>query len=105
VLGNMISAIEENADWIAECMSYMDERELSSIEATREAQDAWVAEVNRAADATLYPLARSWYMGDNVAGKKRVFLPYIGGWKKYLDLCDEVAAKAYEGFALASVRN
>ena len=47
----------------------------------------------------------SWYMGDNVPGKKRVFLPYIGGWKKYLDRCDEVAAKGYEGFALTSLRN
>jgi cyclohexanone monooxygenase len=105
VLGNMISAIEENSNWIAECMTYMGKRGLSAVEATREAQDAWVAEVNRAADATLYPLARSWYMGDNVPGKKRVFLPYIGGWKKYLDRCDEVAAKGYEGFALTSLRN
>ena len=104
VLGNMISAIEENSNWIAECITYMRKRGLSAVEATREAQDAWVAEVNRAADATLYPLARSWYMGDNVPGKKRVFLPYIGGWKKYLDRCDEVAAKGYEGFALASLR-
>jgi cation diffusion facilitator CzcD-associated flavoprotein CzcO len=105
VLGNMISAIEENSNWIAACMTYMGRRELSAVEATREAQDAWVAEVNRAADATLYPLANSWYMGDNVPGKKRVFLPYIGGWKKYLDRCDEVAAKGYEGFALTSLRN
>jgi cation diffusion facilitator CzcD-associated flavoprotein CzcO len=105
VLGNMISAIEENSNWIAACMTYMGKRGLSAVEATREAQDAWVAEVNRAADATLYPLARSWYMGDNVPGKKRVFLPYIGGWKKYLDRCDEVAAKGYEGFALTSLRN
>src|SRR5580704_1445991 len=105
VLGNMISAIEENSNWIAECMTYMGKRGLSAVEATREAQDTWVAEVNRAADATLYPLARSWYMGDNVPGKKRVFLPYIGGWKKYLDRCDEVAAKGYEGFALTSLRN
>jgi cyclohexanone monooxygenase len=101
----MISAIEENADWIAECMTYMGKRGLSAVEAAREAQDAWVAEVNRAADATLYPLARSWYMGDNVPGKKRVFLPYIGGWKKYLDRCDEVAAKGYEGFAFGSPHN
>ena len=105
VLGNMISAIEENANWIAECMNHMGTHGLSAVEATREAQDAWVAEVNRAADATLYPLAKSWYMGDNVPGKKRVFLPYIGGWKKYLDRCDEVAAKGYEGFAFASLRN
>jgi cyclohexanone monooxygenase len=102
VLGNMIAAIQENSDWIAQCIAYLDERGLSAIEVTREAQDAWVAEVNAAAAATLYPLAKSWYMGDNVAGKKRTFMPYIGGWKKYLDRCDEVAAKGYEGFALAS---
>ena len=104
VLGNMMAAIEENANWIAKCITYMDERRLTAIDATCEAQDAWVAEVNRAAAATLYPLAKSWYMGDNVAGKKRAFMPYIGGWKKYLDRCDEVAANGYEGFALAPGR-
>jgi|SRR6266478_4945853 len=104
VLGNMMAAIEENADWIADCIRYMDERQLTAIDATCEAQYAWVAEVNRAAAATLYPLAKSWYMGDNVAGKKRAFMPYIGGWKKYLDRCDEVAANGYEGFALAPGR-
>lgn len=102
VLGNMMSAIEENANWIADCITHMDERRLSAIEATREAQDQWVAEVNRAAEATLYPRARSWYMGDNVPGKKRVFLPYIGGYERYLDRCDEVASNGYAGFTLAS---
>jgi cyclohexanone monooxygenase len=80
----------------------MSQRQQSAIEPTLEAQIWWVAEVNRAADETLYPLAKSWYNGDNVAGKKRMFTPYIGGWKKYLDLCDESAAKGYEGFALSS---
>lgn len=102
VLGNMMVAIEENAKWISECITHMDDRHMTAIEATSEAQDAWVAEVDRAAAATLYPLAKSWYMGDNVAGKKRTFMPYIGGWKKYLDRCDEVTAKGYEGFNLSS---
>jgi len=102
VLGNTMGAFEHNAGWIADCIHYMSERQQSAIEPTREAQDWWVAEVNRAADETLYPLAKSWYNGDNVAGKPRMFTPYIGGWKKYLDLCDESAEKGYEGFALSS---
>jgi cyclohexanone monooxygenase len=102
VLGNMMVAIEENADWISKCITYLGDHQLTTIEATREAQDAWIDEVDRAAAKTLYPLAKSWYMGDNIAGKKRVFMPYIGGWKRYLDRCDEVAASGYEGFDLSA---
>jgi cation diffusion facilitator CzcD-associated flavoprotein CzcO len=102
VLGNMMVAIEENADWISKCITYLGDHQLTTIEATGEAQDAWIDEVDRAAAKTLYPLAKSWYMGDNIAGKKRVFMPYIGGWKRYLDRCDEVAASGYEGFDLSA---
>jgi cyclohexanone monooxygenase len=102
VLGNTMGAIEHNSEWIAGCIGYMAERQLTAIEPTREAQAAWMAEVRRAAEATLYPRAKSWYNGDNVAGKPRVFLAYLGGWTKYLDQCEDAAAKGYEGFALAS---
>ena len=101
VLSNMIVSIEQHVDWIAACLAYLRERGLTTIEPTTEAEDAWVAHVNDVGHATLYPRANSWYMGANVPGKPRIFMPYIGGVGVYRQKCDEVAAKGYEGFALA----
>jgi cyclohexanone monooxygenase len=102
VLSNMVTSIEQHVDWIADCVAWLQGRQLGAIEATVDAEDAWVAHVNEAAAATLYPLANSWYMGANIPGKPRVFLPYVGGVGVYREKCDEVAAKGYEGFALTS---
>jgi cyclohexanone monooxygenase len=102
VLSNMIVSIEQHVDWIARCIGDMAERQVGVIEATEAAQNEWVAHVNEVADTTLYPLANSWYVGANVPGKPRVFMPYIGGFSVYRDKCDEVAAGGYEGCALTS---
>lgn len=101
VLSNMIVSIEQHVDWIADCLSYMRERDLATIEASPEAEDNWVAHVNEVAYTTLYPQANSWYMGANIPGKPRIFMPYIGGVGAYRQICNDVAAKGYEGFALA----
>jgi cation diffusion facilitator CzcD-associated flavoprotein CzcO len=100
VLSNMIVSIEQHVDWITDCVAYLRERGIGAIEATGEAEDGWVAHVEEAGNATLYPTADSWYMGSNVPGKPRVFMAYIGGVGVYRQLCDEVAAKGYEGFTL-----
>jgi cyclohexanone monooxygenase len=98
VLSNMIVSIEQHVDWIADCLAYLRDHGLGRIEATVAAEDAWVAHVNEIGHLTLYPRANSWYMGANVPGKPRVFMPYIGGVGAYRQTCDEVAAKGYEGF-------
>src|SRR5216683_966591 len=100
VLSNMIVSIEQHVDWIADCLVYLRERELGGIEASVDAEDEWVAHVNEVGHATLYPLANSWYMGANVPGKPRIFMPYVGGVGAYRQKCDDVAAKGYEGFTL-----
>ena len=74
---------------------------IDAIEATQDAEAAWVAHVNEVAHMTLFPQANSWYMGANVPGKPRVFMPYIGGVGVYRQKCDEVAAKGYAGFSLS----
>ena len=103
VLSNMIVSIEQHVDWIADCVDRMRAEGRETIEATVAAQDAWVAHVNEIGHATLYPRANSWYMGANIAGKPRAFLPYLGpeGVGGYRKKCAEVAAKNYEGFALS----
>ncbi len=100
VLSNMLVSIEQHVDWIADCLSSMRKRGAETIEATRAAEDKWVDHVNEVAAATLYPQANSWYMGANIPGKPRIFMPYIGGVGVYRKICDEVAAKGYEGFEM-----
>ena len=103
VLSNMIVSIEQHVDWIADCVSYMRDRGLAAMEAERDAEDKWVAHVNEVAHGTLYPQANSWYMGANIPGKPRIFMPYIGGVGVYRQICNEVAAKGYEGFQMTAV--
>ena len=102
VLSNMMVSIEQHVDWIAECISYMRDRNCEVMEASRDAEDKWVEHVNEVAHATLYPQANSWYMGANIPGKPRIFMPYIGGVGVYRQICNDVAAKGYEGFAMTA---
>jgi len=102
VLCNMPVAIEQHADWIADCIAHMRANGLERIEARPEAVDKWVAEVNDVASKTLLPLAKhSWYLGANIPGKPRVFMPYAGGMVRYREICKDVVARGYEGFSLA----
>jgi cation diffusion facilitator CzcD-associated flavoprotein CzcO len=101
VLSNMVPAIEQHVNWIADCITYLRENGHSTIEATPSAEGAWVAHVNEVANTTLFPACNSWYVGANIEGKPRVFLPYIG-FGPYVEKCDEVASKSYEGFVLSS---
>jgi cyclohexanone monooxygenase len=96
----MLVSIEQHVDWIADCLAHLRQHGHTVIEAGADAQDAWVAHVDRVGRATLYPRARSWYMGANVPGKPRVFMPYVGGVGAYRQHCDAVAARGYEGFRL-----
>jgi cyclohexanone monooxygenase len=102
VLSNMIVSIEQHVDWITDCLVFMRKGGFETIEASQEAQDRWVAHVNEVAQLTLYPQASSWYMGANIPGKPRVFMPYIGGVGVYRRICDDVAAKGYEGFTMTA---
>ena len=100
VLSNMIVSIEQHVDWISDCIAYMRNRGLDAVEANRDAEDKWVAHVNEVAHTTLYPQANSWYMGANIPGKPQIFMPYIGGVGVYRQICNDVAAKGYEGFSM-----
>jgi cation diffusion facilitator CzcD-associated flavoprotein CzcO len=101
VFANMVIAAEQHVDWIADAIEHLHQSGLRSIEPTPEAQEDWVAHVAEIAGMTLVSQANSWYMGANVPGKPRVFMPYLGGFGPYQQRCDEIAAAGYEGFALA----
>ena len=99
VLSNMIPSIEQHVDWIVDLLDHARTHGRSIVEATPEAEDAWVAHVDDAADRTLFPSCNSWYLGANVTGKPRVFMPYPR-MPAYVRKCDRVAADGYDGFTL-----
>jgi len=98
VLSNMIVSIEQHVDWISRCLHDLRDSGFDTIEPTPAAEEGWVRHVNDCADITLFPAANSWYLGSNVPGKPRVFMPYVGGVGVYRASCDDVVAKGYLGF-------
>jgi cation diffusion facilitator CzcD-associated flavoprotein CzcO len=103
VLCNMPVAIEQHVEWITDCIAHMRANGLKRVEPSEEAVDSWVARVNDAANATLLPQAKhSWYLGANVPGKPRVFMPYAGGMAHYRKICADIAANNYQGFKLSA---
>jgi cation diffusion facilitator CzcD-associated flavoprotein CzcO len=100
VLSNMVVSIEQHVEWVADCIVYLREHGFAAIEPAAEAEAGWVQHVAEVGALTLFPTADSWYMGANVPGKARVFLPYLGGVGTYREICDDVAASGYRGFTL-----
>ena len=101
VLSNMVVSIEQHVDWVLDCLGHLNASGFDVIEPTETAEAGWTQHVNDCADITLYPAANSWYMGANVPGKPRVFLPYCAGFDFYRASCDEVVARDYLGFRLS----
>jgi cyclohexanone monooxygenase len=100
VKSNMMVSIEQHVDFIADCLDHLREHSYTRIAPEDDAATAWDRHVMEVADATLYPRANSWYMGANIPGKPRIFMPYIAGVHRYKRICDEIAANGYEGFTL-----
>lgn len=101
VLTNMLPSIEHHVNWIADCIKYVNQQGAVSIDAQPDAQEAWVAHVNEVGNTSLYPNCNSWYLGANVPGKPRVFMPYLG-FAPYAERCQEIVDNGYEGFALSA---
>ena len=102
VLTNVMVSIEQHVEWLGDLVEHLREKGLATAEATLEAENDWVEHVNEIASATLYPEANSWYLGANVPGKPRVFMPYPGGLRAYRRKCTEVAEQDYAGFQLTA---
>lgn len=102
VLSNMVLALEHHVEWITDCIAHMRANGNAVVEATAEAENNWVKQVNEAADRTLFPLANSWYVGANIPGKPRVFLPFAGGVGNYIRICQEIVDDGYRGFLMST---
>ncbi|MGF1595840.1 MAG: flavin-containing monooxygenase [Acidimicrobiales bacterium] len=104
VLSNMPVSIEQHVEWITTAIEHLRQNDLDVIEADADAERAWVDHVNEVASMTMFMLADSWYLGANIPGKPRVFMPYPGGVGLYREKCDEVTAAGYEGFTLSAAK-
>ncbi len=98
VLANMMLACEQHVEWVAGLIEHAEENHLSEVEADQGAQEDWARNVTESADRTLYVKANSWYLGANVPGKARVFMPYVDGFNTYFQTCEDIASKGYPGF-------
>lgn len=98
VLANVITGIEQQVDWIGNCIRHIRANNLQSIDPKPDAELGWVAYCNDMVNKTLFLQANSWWLGANIPGKPRVFMPFVGGFKLYRDKCDEVAKNGYAGF-------
>jgi cyclohexanone monooxygenase len=102
VFANMILCVEQHSDWIVACMNHMRANNLTRIEATLAAEDAWVEHNREIGEGSLRSQCKSWYLGSNIPGKPKVFSPYIGGFPIYTDKLAETVSEDYRGFALSS---
>jgi cyclohexanone monooxygenase len=100
VLASMIQAIEQHVDWLADCLGHMRDVGATTIEAARKDEDNWVEHVNDVSTVSLRSTCSSWYVGTNIPGRPRVFMPYIGGFPVYVQKCNEVMSGGFDGFVL-----
>ena len=98
VLSNMMTSIEQHVGWIAECIEHMEANSYNTIEPDEESENDWMDHIEEIASDTLRYSCNSWYVGANIPGKRRIFMPYAGGVDKYAERCDEIVAAGYEGF-------
>ena len=97
----MITGVEQHADYICDLLTWSHKEGFSEIKAEPVAEQTWVEVVNMRSQATLYPRCNSWYLGANVPGKPRVFMPYLG-FPDYVARLQEIRDARYEGFVFAA---
>jgi cyclohexanone monooxygenase len=101
VLASMIQAIEQHVDWMVDCMAHMRDIGAQTIEPIQHYEDEWIEHVNEVSKVSLRSTCSSWYVGANIPGRPRVFMPYIGGFPVYVQKCNEVMTNGFEGFIVA----
>ena len=101
VLASMIQAIEQHVDWMVDCMAHMRDIGAETVEPIQHYEDEWIEHVNEVSKVSLRSTCSSWYVGANIPGRPRVFMPYIGGFPVYVQKCNEVMTNGFEGFIVA----
>lgn len=103
VLCNMLVAIEQHVNWIADCIDWSRRQGVDTIAPKPESETRWVAHVNEVAEGTMFtaPSCNSWYLGANIEGKPRIFIPYVGGFTQYRKHCEQEQSEGYPGFDVA----
>ena len=101
IKANNVLGVEHGVEWAMNCLDHLVANGFDRIEAVEQAQEEWIAHSNEVAEASLVSKAGSWYTGANIPGKPQVYMPYFGGWNRYLRICEEAVADGYRGFHLS----
>lgn len=102
---NVPICVQQQAEWIAECIRFMQGKNYTVVEPSKDAQDAWINLHDVASSKLMLSNISSWYTGGNVPGKSRRVIGYTGGVGTYHKLCNEVAADGYRGFVMSRKNN
>ena len=98
VLANLIVGIEHHVNWICKCIKFMEEKKYNQFDVITKEEDNWISHSNELVKNHIYSTCDSWYVGANVPGKSRIFMPYVGGFPKYAEKCKEIEQSDYKGF-------
>ena len=98
VLANLIVGIEHHVDWICKCITFMEEKKYKQFDVLKEEEDSWISHSNELVKGHIYSTCDSWYVGANIPGKSRTFMPYVGGFPKYAEKCQEIEQSGYKSF-------
>lgn len=98
-LANIVTISENDVDWVARIITHMQQSGQAAVEATLAAEDAWMDQIQRLAGRSLMTKAKTWWVGANVKGKPQGMLMFTGGFHKYREACEAVAANGYRDLA------
>ena len=101
VLANFFPSSVHQADLLGDLITHMNDRGLSRVEPTEQAEQGWTDHVAAAAAPTLRLKVRNYMVHVNADDGSRVMIPYMGGFDRYVRECADVVEDDYRGFAFA----
>jgi cyclohexanone monooxygenase len=101
---NQPPAIEWQAEWVAKAIQYANAHNIDVIEATPEAEQAWLDECKRIEETTLFHKIDWWVSGANIPGKAKAVSFYMGGFGEYMKHAQESASQGYKGYKLTAAK-
>jgi hypothetical protein len=97
---NFTRCAEATAEFVSGCIGYMRDKGFERIQPSQAAETEWIEHTQSLSAGRLISDVSNWAEGSNIPGKPVGLIFYGGGFNAYTKLCDEVAAKGYEGFEL-----
>ena len=93
-------AIEDHVQFATSLVRHALESGADTVDVVPEVEEKWCAIVDGMLGMTLFPQAKSWYMGANVPGKPRGTFIFLGSSALFRMMLADVEGADFGGFAL-----